>query len=177
MSAPSPRNRSLALSLAAIGAGMLMLTYAAVPLYQLFCAITGFGGTPQKASASAHPVAARKMTVRFNADTDTKLPWVFKPDQTSVTTRVGEQTLVSFSAQNRTDRAMTGNAVYNVTPHKAGIYFMKVECFCFTEQTLEPRQQVHMPVSFYIDPAILNDRDLDDVDTITLSYTFFQVKR
>lgn len=173
----SRKNASLAVSLLALVVGMVGLSFAAVPLYDLFCKVTGFGGTVQKAqTASPQLVAGRQMTIRFNADIDSALPWDFKPEQPSVEVKVGEPTLVSYLAHNRSEKSVKGTAVFNVTPHKAGRYFDKIACFCFEEQTLAAGQTVHMPVQFYVDPAIMDDKNLDDVETITLSYTFFQVK-
>ncbi|MEQ9638487.1 MAG: cytochrome c oxidase assembly protein [Alphaproteobacteria bacterium] len=168
------RNRVVALGGVAVVAGMLGLSYAAVPLYQLFCQVTGYGGTPQQADVAPDQVLDRTITVRFNADTMPELPWRFRPAQRQVTLKVGEQGLAFYVAENLSKRPVTGQAAFNVTPEKAGRYFTKVECFCFTEQTLAAGQQVDMPVSFYVDPAIADDRDLDEVKTITLSYTFFR---
>ena len=171
------RNRSLALSLVAVVLGMAMLTAASVPLYRLFCQVTGYGGTTVQAKTRPHAVVNRTITVRFNADIDPGLAWDFKPDQTAFTLKVGENKLASYTAHNRMSEPITGRAAYNVTPFKAGPYFAKIACFCFQEQTLAPGQTVHMPVSFYIDPAIMDDKNLRDVDTITLSYTFFRVEK
>jgi cytochrome c oxidase assembly protein subunit 11 len=170
------RNRRTGLMLFALVMGMVALAFASVPLYRLFCEVTGFGGTPQRVEATAMPqaVSDRVVTVRFNADVNSGLPWSFQPAQRSIQVKVGEQALAFYRATNHADRPVTGTASFNVTPDKAGAYFDKIECFCFTEQTLKPRQTVEMPVTFYIDPAILTDRGLDDVDTITLSYTFFR---
>jgi cytochrome c oxidase assembly protein subunit 11 len=170
------RNRRTGLMLFTIVLGMVALAFASVPLYRLFCEVTGFGGTPQRVEASAAPAAQseRVVTVRFNADVNSGLPWSFQPAQRSIEVKIGEQALAFYRATNHADRPVTGTATFNVTPDKAGAYFAKIECFCFTEQTLEPGQSVEMPVTFYVDPAMLQDRGLDDVDTITLSYTFFR---
>ena len=138
--------------------------------------MTGCGGTPQRVEAQSAPAAVsdRTITVRFNADVNSGLPWSFQPAQSSVRVKVGEQALALYRATNHADRAVTGTATFNVTPDKAGAYFNKIECFCFTEQTLKAGQSVEMPVTVYVDPAILAERGLDDVDTITLSYTFFR---
>lgn len=171
------KNKALARNLAMLAVGMVALSYASVPLYRLFCEVTGFGGTVRAADMASIPQATdRKMTVRFDAQTHNDLPWRFHPDQAKVDVKVGEQTLVSYTAENKASRSVTGNATFNVTPHKAGRYFSKIECFCFEEQTLTAHQKVHMPISFYIDPKITEDKNLSDVDTITLSYTFFEVK-
>jgi cytochrome c oxidase assembly protein subunit 11 len=152
---------------------MFGLTAASVPLYDLFCRVTGFGGTPRiEAEGPAGP-AQGMVTVLFNADTGGDLPWLFRPVQRSLTVQVGEETLAFYEAVNRSDRPVVGRAVYNVTPHKIGGYFAKVHCFCFEEQTLQPGQRVEMPVSFFVDPAMFDDTDTSEVRQITLSYTFF----
>jgi cytochrome c oxidase assembly protein subunit 11 len=171
------KNASLALNLVALAAGMLMLAYASVPLYKLFCQVTGYGGTTQEATAAPKKALAKKITIEFNADTDPHLPWEFKPEKRSMRVHIGEQSLAFFSAKNLTSQPVTGRAVYNVVPHQAGSYFVKIECFCFKEQTLAAGEKAHMPVSFYVDPAIVNDPDLKGIETITLSYTFFAVKK
>lgn len=167
------KNKSLALNMAMVAIGMLMLAYASVPLYRLFCQVTGFGGTTAQATIVPDRVLDREITVRFNADIDAQLPWEFETGQVSVKVKVGQETLSHYMAENLSDKPSTGHATYNVVPHKAGPYFVKVECFCFTNQTLQPRQKVNMPISFFIDPLIMEDPELDDIDTITLSYTFF----
>jgi cytochrome c oxidase assembly protein subunit 11 len=177
--APSTRNRATALALGAVALGMVGAAYASVPLYEVFCRVTGYGGTTQVASDGAETprtVADRSITVRFDSNTAPELAWRFKPEQLKVTVKIGETGLAFYRATNTGDTPITGTATYNVTPSKAGIYFNKVECFCFTEQTLEPGQSVDMPVSFFVDPDIVNDPNLDDVQTITLSYTFFKAQ-
>ena len=159
--------------LASIVVGMLGLTAAAVPLYRLFCQVTGYGGTTQRAEAAPDGEVEQTVTVRFNADVDPDLPWSFAPEQRQIEVRIGEQNLAFYRARNRSDHAVVGQAVYNVTPFKAGPYFSKIACFCFEEQVLRPGEEVDMPVSFYVDPAILTDPNTRDVHTITLSYTFF----
>jgi cytochrome c oxidase assembly protein subunit 11 len=159
--------------LASIVVGMLGLTAAAVPLYRLFCQVTGYGGTTQRAEAAPDGEVEQTVTVRFNADVDPDLPWSFAPEQRQIEVRIGEQNLAFYRARNRSDHAVVGQAVYNVTPFKAGPYFSKIACFCFEEQVLRPGEEVDMPVSFYVDPAILSDPNTRDVHTITLSYTFF----
>ena len=166
-------NRSIALNLAAIAVGMLMLAYASVPLYRIFCQVTGFGGTTQRAAVNRVAINDRTVTVRFNADTDPKLPWKFEPIERNVTVRLGENRLVAFRAQNLSNTPTKGTATYNVTPFAAGKYFNKIQCFCFEEQRLAPGQSATLPVSFFIDPAILKDPLVGDVANITLSYTFF----
>ena len=167
------KNAAFALNLLAMAAGMLMLAYASVPLYRLFCQVTGYGGTTMQGQHQNVTVLARNMTIRFNADIDPNLPWQFAPGEKERTLKIGEQGLTYFVAKNESDKPVTGRAVYNVVPHTAGQYFVKIQCFCFDEQTLQPGEEVNMPISFYIDPRLADDTDLDDVETITLSYTFF----
>lgn len=169
------RNRRTGLSVAAVALGMVGLSYASVPLYNLYCRLTGFAGTTNVAPAAPGAVGERTVTVRFDANTDKDMPWRFKPDQLQVKVRIGEETLISYTAENPTARTITGQATFNVTPDKAGYYFNKIHCFCFDQQTLKPGEKVHMPVSFFIDPEVLRDKNMDDVRTITLSYTFFAV--
>ena len=157
----------------AIPVGMLMLSYAAVPLYNMFCKVTGFGGTPMIAAQAPSVISDQDITITFNADTDPNLPWSFKPLERHVTLKIGEQRLTAFRVENESGSETRGHSVYNVTPNEAGKYFNKVECFCFEEQRLKPGEKVTMPVSFFIDPAILDDKDLAGLTNITLSYTFF----
>ncbi len=152
---------------------MVCLAFASVPLYRLFCQKTGYGGTTQIALHSDRIVKSRVLRIQFNADINPKLPWHFKPAQHEIKVYAGQTALAFYTAENLSDRPVRGMATYNVTPDKAGIYFNKIDCFCFIEQTLEPRQVVDMPVEFFIDPDIADDPNLDDVTTITLSYTFF----
>lgn len=166
-------HRRTALPLIAIVLGMLMLSYAAVPLYRTFCQITGFGGTTQRVEAYTGKASNQTITVRFNADTDPLLPWKFEPLEREVSMKIGENRLVAFRAVNESNAPTRGTASYNVTPHLAGKYFDKIECFCFEEQRLAPGQSANFPVSFFIDPAILDDKDLQGITNITLSYTFF----
>jgi cytochrome c oxidase assembly protein subunit 11 len=175
MSAPKQRNRRTALSLLMVVVGMGCMAYASVPLYRLFCQATGFGGTTQRAETAPAQIADRIITVRFDG-TVGDVPWEFEPVQREVAARVGETELIAYRAHNTGRQGITGTATFNVTPSKAGQYFDKIQCFCFTEQTLQPGETAELPVSFFIDPAILQDHDLDDVDTITLSYTFFRAK-
>ena len=163
-----------ALVLIAVVAGMAGASFAAVPLYRLFCQVTGFAGTTQTAVAAPAEALDRVMTVRFNADVGKRLPWRFRPDQGPVELRVGEQGLAFFTAANTSNETVTGHAVFNVTPLKAGRYFTKIQCFCFDEQVLGPGETARMPVTFFVDPEIAEDPNLDDVSTITLSYTFFR---
>lgn len=167
------RNRRVALGAGVVVAGMLGLSFAAVPLYTLFCAVTGYGGTPQIGGVA--PGAGEKtITVRFNANTNPGLPWQFRPAQGAMEMKVGEEAIAFYSARNMADGPSTGMATYNVTPEVAGPYFHKVHCFCFDEQTLQAGQQVEMPLSFWVDPKIAEDPNTRDIRTITLSYTFFR---
>jgi cytochrome c oxidase assembly protein subunit 11 len=168
------RNGRTALVLSGVVAGMVGLSFASVPLYKLFCQVTGYGGTTQRAEQGADRVVERMVTVRFNADTARDMPWVFRPVQRQIEVKVGENHLAYYRAENRTSQTIVGTATFNVTPAKAGLYFSKIDCFCFTEQVLKPGESVEMPVSFFVDPAIVEDRNLDEVKTITLSYTFFR---
>jgi len=147
-----------------------------VPLYQLFCQVTGFAGTTQRADALPDRTGAREFVISFNADIASDLPWKFKPLQREVTVKSGEQKLVAYKAENSSDHVTHGTATYNVTPLIAGAYFNKIECFCFEQQTLPAGKVVNMPISFFLDPEIENDPDLKDVRHITLSYTFFNDK-
>ncbi|MCG8505781.1 MAG: cytochrome c oxidase assembly protein [Sphingomonadales bacterium] len=171
------RNGRLALSLLLVAGGMVGMSYAAVPLYDLFCRVTGYGGTTNVAEAVSDEVLERRIKVRFVANTHRDLAWEFAPAQTALTIKVGEQGLAFYRASNYSDRRITGTATFNVSPHKAGYYFTKVECFCFVEQTLEPGESVDMPVMFFVDPEIDEDRNLDEVTEIALSYTFFETER
>ena len=167
-------NRRMGLALGLVVLGMVGLSFAAVPLYQLFCQVTGYGWTTQVAEQLPDEPLERTIKVRFNADINPALPWRFQPEQREVEVKIGEPTLVFYSARNLAARETHGTAVFNVTPLKAGEYFQKVDCFCFTEQTLAAGERVDMGVSFFIDPSIVDDESMDSVETITLSYTFFQ---
>ncbi len=167
-------NTRVAITLAGLVCGMIGLAFASVPLYRLFCQVTGYGGTTQIAESAPETVSQRRITVRFKADVDDRLPWGFSPEQRSVELRVGEPGLAFYLATNEADRPTVGTATFNVTPAKAGVYFNKVQCFCFEEQELAVGESMRMGVSFFIDPAMLDDPSLDDVETITLSYTFFR---
>lgn len=169
-------NTRLALNALALAVAMLCLAYASVPLYRLFCQVTGYGGTTQQGLVAPGAVSSEEMTILFNADIDQNLNWLFKPGERQIRIKLGEQGLTHYVAENNDDVPVTGHAIYNVVPHGAGQYFVKIHCFCFENQTLKPHQKVDMPVSFYIDPAILKDPEMKDVRTITLSYTFFPKK-
>ncbi len=148
--------------------------YAAVPLYQLFCQVTGFGGTTQRAEALPTVAGERIIKVRFDANTDPDLPWRFRPKQREIAVRVGQEGLAIYEAVNLSDQAIMGQASFNVSPAKAGQYFSKIQCFCFNEQVLLPGESANMPVTFFVDPAVADDPNMNDVSTITLSYTFFR---
>lgn len=170
-----PKNAQLALVLAGVVCGMIALSFAAVPLYRLFCQVTGFGGTTQVAETLPETVADHEVVVRFDATVNPGLPWYFQPEVRQVKVKVGEPGLIYYKAKNLSDRATVGTATFNVTPLEVGQYFNKVQCFCFEEQRLEPGQEMEMPVSFFVDPKLLEDRNMRGVKTITLSYTFFAV--
>jgi cytochrome c oxidase assembly protein subunit 11 len=171
------RNRITVLALLAVLAAMGGLVSVSVPLYRLFCQATGYGGTTQRATAAPlHEVADRVVTVRFNAMTAPDLPWDFAPVQRQVTVHPGEEKIVAFRAINRSAQTVVGKAIYNVTPNKAGLYFDKLQCFCFSQQSLAPGASVDMTVQFFVDPGIVTDPNTSDVDTITLSYTMFRAK-
>lgn len=169
----SKANRRMAIVLVGVSMAMVAAAYAAVPLYQLFCQVTGYGGTTQVAESAPAVAGERLITVRFNADISPDLPWAFQPVQREMTLHVGESGLAFYRAENHSARPTAGTATFNVTPLKAGQYFNKVDCFCFTEQRLEPGASMDMPVSFFVDPAIAEDPNMQEVKTITLSYTFF----
>lgn len=152
---------------------MLAMSFAAVPLYRMFCSVTGYGGTTRVALAPTTPVD-RRIRILFDANVDPRLPWRFEPDQPYVDVKLGETVQISYHARNLSDRRITGTATYNVTPFALGTYFYKLQCFCFTSQVLEPGQDVHMPVIFYVDPEMLKDRTSRSITTATLSYTFYE---
>ncbi len=155
-------------------AGMVGMSFAAIPLYRLFCAATGYGGTPSIGLAAAPGSNGQPIRVRFNADTNPGLPWTFAPDQAEITLNLGDEQVAFYHAVNQSSRPVTGMALYNVTPEKVGKYFHKTACFCFNKQTLSPKQSMEFPVSFWVDPAIRSDPNTADVKVITLSYTFFR---
>jgi len=157
--------------------GMVGLSFAAVPLYRLYCQVTGYAGTTQRAEKASDTVLDRTVTVRFDSNVASDLPWDFEPEQHKLKVKIGETTLAFYKATNNSDHAITGQAVFNVTPEAVGLYFNKVECFCFTEQTLEPGQAVDMPVSFYVDPEFVNDDDTKGLTELTLSYTFYEAEK
>jgi cytochrome c oxidase assembly protein subunit 11 len=175
MTALAHKNTRTALMAALLVAAMVGLAFASVPLYRLFCQVTGFGGTPLRADAAPGAVGG-ELGVRFDANINPTLPWRFEPVQRTVRVQPGARVQVSYRATNLTARTTTGTAVFNVTPAKAGQYFSKIQCFCFTEQTLKGGESVDMPVIFFVDPAIAKDPDARDIDEITLSYTFYPVE-
>ena len=175
MSDVAARNRTVALRAALFGLAMLALAFASVPLYRAFCQLTGFDGTTQRAEQAPGAVAG-EIGVRFDANISPTLPWKFVPEQETVRIHPGERTTIYYDAQNYTARSTTGQAVFNVSPAQAGPYFSKIECFCFTEQTLKPGESVRMPVVFFVDPKLRTDPATRDIDEITLSYTFYPVE-
>ncbi len=168
------RTGATVLSLAAVVVGMVGLSFASVPLYRLFCQATGYGGTTQRAAAAPSEVADTVITVRFDAQTAPDLGWEFRPLTRELRVHPGEQQEVFYRAVNRSADPVTGTATYNVTPAKSGIYFDKLQCFCFAEQRLLPGESRDMGVVFFVDPDVLRDRDTNEVRTITLSYTMFR---
>lgn len=167
------KNTKTLLSVLGVVALMIGISFAAVPAYRLFCQITGFDGTTQRAAAAPDTILERAVTVQFNGDISNKLPWRFEPNDRKITVQLGQEALTAFTAENKTNTPTGGTALYNVTPLKAGKYFHKIQCFCFDEQVLQPNQKVTMPITFYIDPKMAEDKSMDDVHTITLSYSFF----
>jgi cytochrome c oxidase assembly protein subunit 11 len=166
------KNLRMAGILAVIVLAMVGAAYAAVPIYQLFCQVTGFGGTTQTAAGNAKGIIDREMTVRFDSNVGGGLPWKVQP-AAPITDKIGTVETVTFIAKNLSTKPVTGQAIFNVVPEQTGIYFNKIECFCFTEQTLQPGEEVEMPVTFFVDPDIAENGDLDTVRNITLSYTFY----
>jgi cytochrome c oxidase assembly protein subunit 11 len=175
---PSPRRRDviLAVGCGVFVAAMVGLAYASVPFYDWFCRATGFGGRPQIATSAPQSTAARTVSVRFDGNVAGGLPWRFEPEQNSIDVKLGEVVTVNFVATNLAARETLGQAAYNVTPGTTGGYFTKINCFCFTEQRLAPGEKREMPVVFYVDPSLAKDAELDDLNTITLSYSFYPVR-
>ncbi len=167
------QHRNVALLLSALVVGMVGMAYAAVPLYDLFCRVTGYGGTTNTAEVAPAAAIDRSMTIRFDSNINRGLAWEFKPVELSQEIKVGESGLAFYQARNLSDETLVGTATYNVTPQSAGYYFNKIDCFCFTEQVLRPGEVVDMPVTYFVDPEIEDDKNLDHVTTITLSYTFY----
>ncbi|WP_313809262.1 cytochrome c oxidase assembly protein [Sphingobium sp.] len=181
---PSPfdrdrRNRRTMVGMAGVGLAMLGLGFASVPLYRIFCEQTGFGGTTKRAAADVQVKEAvgHRISIRFDSNVSPGMPWQFYPERHTQTVTIGARTMAIFIAKNMSDKPVTGTASFNVTPLQAGAYFTKIQCFCFTQQTLQPGQQVRMPVIYYVDPKILTDADNKDTQEITLSYTFYPVEQ
>ncbi len=170
----SRRNGPIALLLLAVIGGMAGLSFAAVPLYKLFCQATGYGGTPKIGPAEASGISQRRITVRFDANTNPDLPWAFQPEQARVTVQLGVDNLAFYQARNLAHEPVTGVALYNVNPDKAAKYFHKTACFCFNEQTLAAGQAMQFPLSFFVDPEIATDPNTADIGEITLSYSFMR---
>jgi cytochrome c oxidase assembly protein subunit 11 len=170
------RHRRVALTAAGAVAGMLGMAYAAVPLYQMFCRATGFGGVPQIASTESATRGQKIMTIHFDANIASDLPWTFEPEQASIKLRTGETATVFYKVKNRSNKTTVGLATYNVTPERSGLYFNKLACFCFSEQTLAPGETMDMPGVFYIDPAVETDEIMKSQESITLSYTYYAAK-
>lgn len=169
------RHRTVAVWCAAVVLAMVGAAYAAVPLYRLFCQTTGFDGTPRIATAPSTTTLERVITVRFDGNVAPGLAWRFEPAVRTLDVKIGENTLAFFRATNSADHPITGTATFNVLPEQAAPFFNKLQCFCFTEQRLEAGQSVDMPVTFFIDPQIVNDKDAHAISNITLSYTFYPV--
>lgn len=166
-------NRRLAVVCVGFFVGMIGMAYAAVPLYDMFCRVTGYNGTTQRVEQYSQTVLDKEITVRFDANIANGLGWDFKPKQREVTLKIGETIQVAYEATNITSRPLGGRATFNVTPQAAGAYFMKVECFCFTFNVLQPGETMEMPVVFYVDPEIVGVEELKNINALTLSYTFF----
>lgn len=171
------RHRRLAIVLSGVALSMVAAAYAAVPLYRLFCQTTGYGGTPKITAVNDAKILDRTIEVRLDANVAPGMSWEFKPRQNSVTVRLGETVLVYYQATNTGNTTTYGSATYNVAPDASGAYFNKIACFCFTEQKLEPGQTVDMPVTFFVDPALVDDRDTAKLPVITLSYTFYPMDK
>ena len=169
------RHRAVAVWCAVLVAAMVGAAYASVPLYRLFCQVTGFDGTPRVATKPSDRVLDKTMTIRFDANVGPGLPWRFEPVQTTTNVKIGENALAFYRATNTSDRPVWGMATYNVFPEQVAPFFNKLQCFCFTEQLLQPGESVEMPVSFFVDPQITSDKDAHAVTHITLSYTFYPV--
>lgn len=170
------KNRRLGLTLLAIVVGMIGLSFASVPLYRVFCQVTGLDGTTQRAATVPDKTIDRYITVRFNTDVAEGLPWIFTPETKPVRVRLGEAAHASFGVVNNGSRSIIGMATYNVTPEKVGLYFQKVQCFCFEPHEIKPGENKEFPILFFVDPALNDDPNLADVTDITLSYTYFEAK-
>lgn len=170
------RIRRTALACAGFAAGMIGLAYASAPLYDLFCRVTGYDGTPVVGTAGASRVVERTVSVRFDANVSPGLSWRFAPETPQVEAKLGETKTVFYRVRNDGSTARSGIATFNVQPGQAGAFFIKLQCFCFTEQTLQPGETMDFPVAFYIDPSLAEDTNLQDLSSITLSYTYFPAK-
>ena len=168
------RNRVVAASLVVMVVGMVGLAFASVPLYRLFCQVTGYGGTTQRVTAASDHSIDREVVVRLDGNV-AGLPWDFRPEMQQIKVKLGETALVNFIAENTSTAPVIGTAIFNVQPELAGVYFNKIECFCFVEQKLEPGERAELPVQFFVSPDMAEDRELEAIRTITLSYTFFPV--
>ncbi|MFZ2995486.1 cytochrome c oxidase assembly protein [Sphingobium sp.] len=180
---PSPfdrdrRNRRTLVAMSGVGLSMLALGFASVPLYRIFCEQTGFGGTTKRAAADVQvrEATGHTLSIRFDSNVQPGMPWQFYPEHRTDTVTIGRKDMAIFIAKNMSDKPVTGTASFNVTPTQAGAYFTKIQCFCFTQQTLQPGQEVRMPVLYFVDPKILDDPDNKDTQQITLSYTFYPVE-
>jgi cytochrome c oxidase assembly protein subunit 11 len=181
---PSPfdlgrRNRRTLVTMATVGLAMLGLGFASVPLYRIFCEQTGFGGTTMRAdpNVQVRQATGHTMSIRFDSNVQPGMPWQFYPEHRTDTVTIGRKDMAIFIAKNMSDKPVTGTASFNVTPTQAGAYFTKIQCFCFTQQTLQPGEEVRMPVLYFVDPKILQDSDNKDTQQITLSYTFYPVEQ
>jgi cytochrome c oxidase assembly protein subunit 11 len=171
---PDPRrNGRTAAIMALLVLAMVGLAFASVPLYRIFCETTGFNGTTQRAATAPGPIPGKQVSVRFDANVSPTLPWRFEPEKNTVIVTIGEREMAIFRAKNLSARTITGSAAFNVSPPQAGKYFKKIQCFCFTQQTLKPGEEARMPVIFFVDPKFLKDPDSNDITEITLSYTFY----
>jgi cytochrome c oxidase assembly protein subunit 11 len=172
------RHARVAVACVSLVVAMGGLAYASVPLYELFCQVTGFGGTTQRVeNAGAAAISVREITVRFDSNISTGLDWKFYPEQRSITVKYGEVVKINYFAENLGSQTRTGTATFNVTPEQSGAYFNKIECFCFTDTVVKPGEKLEMPVTFFVDPAFMDTEEGRDIHTITLSYTFFGVDK
>ena len=170
------KNKNLAFFILAIPLGMFLLSFASVPLYNIFCKVTGYGGTTQEASQPSNVILNKKIKVRFNADKEKNLGVYFQPVKRSIITKFGQTNSVDYKISNKTDRPIQAIASYNVTPQKAGIYFNKLDCFCYEENTILPGETISLPVTFFISPDLYKDSNTEEIESITLSYTFFDTE-
>jgi cytochrome c oxidase assembly protein subunit 11 len=175
MAINAQKNRRVAFMAASLFCAMVGLAYASVPLYRIFCQTTGFGGTTQIAAVAPTSVSAQTISVRFDANASTDMGWNFRAVQSTMTVKIGEPSMAHYIATNMSSDTVTGTAKFNVTPTSAGIFFNKIQCFCFTKQTLKPGETADFPVQFFVDPAILDDPDTKSIREITLSYSFYPV--